>query len=120
MPSSAEILREALAAVAAEGGDPHDALAAALEEVGGTSRFRCAARVLRHGAGGRVPVDDTLALDEVRQLVSRGIAQDIAIATVARRLSGDQKRVRRRLRDKLKKGGGNGFRTPQTPDMQSP
>jgi hypothetical protein len=121
MSTAEDALRDALAAVAAEGGDLHDALAGAIDgvvgRVGDTSRLRAARQILRNGAGGAASIDDSEALVDIGRLVAGGRSEADAVAIVARRLPGDLASVQRRLRRKLQKFGQMGSVRPSTPDI---
>jgi hypothetical protein len=55
-------------------------------------------------ANGRPAIDDSDALAEIRMMMERGVKRSVAIATVAKRIGGNEENVRHRLRRKLKEG----------------
>jgi hypothetical protein len=58
--------------------------------------------VLPATANGRPAIDDSDALAEIRMMTARGVRRGVAIATVSRRLGGNENSTRRRFRRKLK------------------
>lgn len=77
----------------------------------GDNRYRHAAAILRGRVGGRPPIDDAEALQEIERLITNGKSLAVALGVVSRRLAASNPEpVARRLRRKLKKPGRNGFR----------